>query len=160
MKKFLPKTTNDPKGFTLIELLVVISIIAILFIISLTVFTNFQKRARDAVRRADVDAISKAMEVNYTNGLYVPLAANQFANNIIPTDPTNTNVVPDNACPGVCEYCVRQGAVVQTPGACSIATGSVAAGTPAGSSANPFWMICANLEAGGAVTFHCKGNQQ
>ncbi len=60
-------------GFTLIELLVVISIIAILSTIGLAVFINVQKNARDAKRRQDLDAISKALTLYYNNaGFYPP----------------------------------------------------------------------------------------
>ena len=52
-------------GFTLVELLVVISIIAVLSVIGVTVFSGVQKSARDAKRRGDIDAISKALEVHY-----------------------------------------------------------------------------------------------
>lgn len=59
------------KGFTLIELLVVISIIAILSVIGITVFSNVQKGARDAKRRGDIDAIAKALEIyKSVNGSY------------------------------------------------------------------------------------------
>lgn len=70
MKKILPTSTTlsvNKKGFTLVELLVVISIIAILSIIGLTVFTGVQKNARDARRQSDVDAIAKALETTYNN---------------------------------------------------------------------------------------------
>lgn len=75
------------KGFTLVELMVVISIIAILSVIGITVFTNVQKGARDSKRREDVDAISKAYEVSYTNR-YRTLTAADFASGIIPQDST------------------------------------------------------------------------
>lgn len=65
MKRFLPKTVNNPQGFTLVELLVVISIIAILTVIGITIFTGQQRAARDAKRKADIDAIAKALESHY-----------------------------------------------------------------------------------------------
>lgn len=78
MKKLLPASNtlsvNKSKGFTLVELLVVISIIAVLSIIGLTVFTGVQKSARDAKRRADVDAISKAIEIHYSTSTGYPTA--------------------------------------------------------------------------------------
>ncbi len=76
-------------GFTLIELLVVVAIIAILSVIGITVFSGVQRNARDARRRADIDAISTAMEANYnsTAGTYAALSAGFFAGNTIPTDP-------------------------------------------------------------------------
>lgn len=159
MKKYLPKIKNYLSGFTLVELLVVVAIIAILAVIGITIFTGVQKNARDARRRADIDAIASAMEANYTNGAYAPLAAGQFSAGAIPLDPTNTNVTPDGTCAGVCEYCVRQGAAVQTGAACTIATAPAAAGLPAGTSTNPYWVVCANLE-GGTPTFYCRGNAQ
>src|SRR3989344_6460947 len=68
MKRLLPKSINNPRGFTLVELLVVISIIAILSVIGITVFTGVQKGARDTKRKADITAISNAMEANYIEG--------------------------------------------------------------------------------------------
>ncbi|OGE44257.1 hypothetical protein A3B45_01745 [Candidatus Daviesbacteria bacterium RIFCSPLOWO2_01_FULL_39_12] len=53
-------------GFTLIELLVVISIIAILSVVGIVIFTGVLKSARDAKRRVDIDAITKAFEVKYS----------------------------------------------------------------------------------------------
>lgn len=73
MKKFLPKIASNPHGFTLVELLVVISIIAVLSIIGITVFTGTQKSARDARRRSDVDAISKALETHYVFSTGYPI---------------------------------------------------------------------------------------
>ena len=66
MKKFLPKTKYSPQGFTLIELMVVISIIAILSVIGLTIFSGVQKNARDAKRKADLKAIATALEIYKT----------------------------------------------------------------------------------------------
>ena len=62
---------DKSKGFTLVELLVVISIIAILSVIGITIFTSTQSVARDAKRRADANAIHKALEqYKLINGSY------------------------------------------------------------------------------------------
>ena len=89
MKKFLPKSASNPSGFTLVELLVVVSIIAILAVIGLTIFTGLQKNARDAKRRADVEAISKALETAYNNSTaqYPIVTVAMFSSGVIPTDP-------------------------------------------------------------------------
>lgn len=150
------------KAFTLVELLVVISIIAILSIIGLAIYTNIQKNARDAKRQADIGTIANAMEANYgktTPGQYDALAATMFSAGTIPQDPINTNAVTtDSACPTVCKYCFRQGTAVQTAAACANATAviSTSAG-PTGGSANPYWSVCANLEGSG---FICRNNTQ
>lgn len=57
----MKKTTG--KGFTLIELLVVIAILAILSMVGLALFSNVQKSVRDAKRKADLNAIVKALEI-------------------------------------------------------------------------------------------------
>ncbi len=92
MKKFLPKSINNPKGFTLIELLVVVAIIALLSVIGIAVFGPIQSRARDARRKADIDAISKAYEVNYdpnnNPGPYKLLTGTDFQGGAIPVPPT------------------------------------------------------------------------
>ncbi len=65
------KLNNKKKGFTLIELLVVISIIGILTIVSLGSFVNAQIKSRDAQRKSDLDAVSKALMMYYNdNGVF------------------------------------------------------------------------------------------
>lgn len=107
MKRFLPKSISNPSGFTLVELLIVVSIIAILSVIGVTLYSNVQKNARDAQRRGDVEAISKAFEANTTSGTATPYAVpltGWFASGTIPTDPqggeyfwNGTQSIPDAA---------------------------------------------------------------
>ncbi|MDO8619681.1 MAG: type II secretion system protein, partial [Candidatus Daviesbacteria bacterium] len=52
---------------TLVELLVVISIIAILSVIGITVFSGVQKGARSAKRIADMKAIALSLEIYYND---------------------------------------------------------------------------------------------
>lgn len=88
--------TRAPKtgaGFTLVELLVVIVIIAILAVIGFAVLGSQTGNARDARRKADIEEITKAYELNYNQetGLYQPIAANQFTSGKIPQSPEKTD---------------------------------------------------------------------
>ena len=103
MKKLLPKSVRNPKGFTLVELLVVVSIIAVLSVIGITVFTGLQKNARDSRRKADIDSIAKALEANYTSGSATPypvLVATMFSGGLIPDDPQNADTFVYSGKPG------------------------------------------------------------
>ncbi len=123
MKKFLPKTINNPQGFTLIELMIVVAIIAVLSVIGVTVFGGIQKDSRNARRRADVDAISKALEVhlNQTTNQYCTAAAGSycapavgwFAAGIIPVDPSTNAVYPTSPAAGATTYSIC--ATLETP---------------------------------------------
>ncbi len=107
MKKLLPKTVFNPSGFTLIELLVVVSIIAVLSVIGITIFTGVQKNVREARRKADIDAISKALEAGYTSGSTIPYPAltdSMFSGGIIPKDPNGSSYVVTGTLPGA-TYC-------------------------------------------------------
>ena len=53
------------KGFTIVELLIVIVIIGILAAITIVAFNGTQQRGRDAQRKSDVAAITKALELYY-----------------------------------------------------------------------------------------------
>ena len=79
----LPKKA---KGFTLIELLIVIVILAVLGVVGIVIFSNVTKGARDAARKADVEAIAKAYEAKYLSG-YQPITASDFSDGSIPRDP-------------------------------------------------------------------------
>jgi prepilin-type N-terminal cleavage/methylation domain-containing protein len=63
---------NKKSGFTLFELLVSISIIAILTVIAMVSFSSAQKKARDAKRIQDVDAVGKALEGYYSDNNAYP----------------------------------------------------------------------------------------
>lgn len=150
MKTLLP----DRHGFTLVELLVVITIIAVLSAIGLTVFNGVQPKARNDRRRADLDSISKALEVNKTSAGYIALADSQFANGKIPTDPIAGYV-----------YCANDTVSTLTVDPAVWTTicpaGYGVVGTtnpPAGTS----WKVCASLEAegGGSPTVYCIKNAQ
>lgn len=79
------------RGFTLVELLVVISIIAILSVVGVVIYTGVQKSARDSARKSDIEAISKALEVKYNNtGTY---------GNLDPTKPENTSLFSSSVFP-------------------------------------------------------------
>lgn len=173
MKKFLPTFSVNKKGFTLVELLVVISIIAILALIGFTVYSGVQKRARDAARREDVDAISKALEANYTQGTatYPAMADSMFSNGVprdntgsdyciafsstvgasAPAKPTGVNDwAAGTTCPS---------APVVTGGWAEV-TGTGTARPPAGTTA---WTLCARLEDAALVSpnnYFCRSNSQ
>lgn len=63
---------NKGQGFTLFELLVSISIIAILTVVAIVSYSNAQKKARDARRIQDVDAVGKALEQYYADNTKYP----------------------------------------------------------------------------------------
>ncbi len=65
MKKF-----QITSGFTLLELLVVIGIISILLGFGAVSYSTSQKKARDAKRKADLQAIQKVLEQCYSVNTY------------------------------------------------------------------------------------------
>lgn len=75
----------NSRGFTLVELMVVITIIAILSVVGVVVYSGVTKSAKGATRRADVEAISKAYEANFDGNNYRTLTTSDFAGGTIPT---------------------------------------------------------------------------
>ncbi len=142
MKKLLPKSLNNPQGFTLVELMVVISIIAILSVIGVVLFTGAQRSSRDARRKGDMDAISNALEVDFASNnrtQYQALATTMFAGGNVPLDPTNA------------------GAYVYTISALPSATYTVCANLEVGNGGNSS-NATGTTAANGA--FYCRKNQQ
>lgn len=61
------------KGFTLTELLVTISIIALLSTIGLTVYQSVKSRARDSIRKQDLNTLATALELHFQKkGYFIP----------------------------------------------------------------------------------------
>jgi len=87
MKRLKKLHSAKIAGFTLVELLLVIAVIIILTTIGLVVYTNVQRSARDAKRKADIKAIVTALETQYaTTGTYTtPLTGQSFSSGNIPT---------------------------------------------------------------------------
>ena len=60
------------RGFTLVELLITVSIIAILSVIGLVIYTKFIQNARDAKRQADLKSIQSALEQYFADQFKYP----------------------------------------------------------------------------------------
>ncbi len=58
---------NQKQGFTLIELLVVMALLAILLGIGAGAFTSSMRKGRDSTRKANVRAITNAVEMYYND---------------------------------------------------------------------------------------------
>ncbi len=99
-------TGRIKRGFSLIELMAVVAIIAILAAAALTIYTNSQRKARDARRQADRETVRSALELyradsathdypnpagsNNTNVKYTNLSAPLLSYvNPLPQDPRN-----------------------------------------------------------------------
>ncbi|GEM_PF-1751413 len=162
MREYLPKSINSPKGFTLVELLVVMSIIAILSVIGFVIFSGVQKNARDVVRRQEIDAIAKAMEINYDNATlkYTVLNANSFVNGVVPVDVYSGTVKCGTGGTKLCEYCGRTavGAAMtkgENTATCTTGGAKVDLTKPVADTA---FEVCATLE--NPPYFYCKSNQR
>jgi prepilin-type N-terminal cleavage/methylation domain-containing protein len=138
IEETMKKSTLLQRGFTLIELMVVVAIIGILMAAGILAFTNAQQNARDSRRRADIDAISKAMEQFYDNNSQVYASSlssvgSYFPSGAAPTDPqgpaytfTSNSPTTDDWC--ICATLERTGrgnaTTAGASGTCAYGTGS------------------------------------
>lgn len=67
---------NKQKGFTLIELLVVIAILGILSVISFVTLDTVRAKARDTKRISEINQVTKALEVYFTEHGHYPYFTN------------------------------------------------------------------------------------
>lgn len=124
-------------GFTLVELIIVMAIMAILAVIGSANYFNIIRDTRDSIRKADLYAISTALEVNKTAAGYVPLQTGQFSH-LSTIDPSGNF------------YCIAAGSpphpVANTPWGASCPSGftPVAPATPPGSFQT--WKVCTYFE--------------
>jgi prepilin-type N-terminal cleavage/methylation domain-containing protein len=93
------------RGYTLLELLVVITVIVVIASVGFVSYAGTSKKARDTKRKADLDAIAKAMEQYYSvcAGVYPAPSSGYVPTSIVcaspaqtimatvPTDPTGNN---------------------------------------------------------------------
>ncbi len=155
-----------PNGFTLIEILVWIDVIAILSLVGTVRFLYIQQQARDTKRKEDLNAISKALEVNINSTGYIPLSSGQFASGLIPVE-NNTGRIP--------QYCIAYTTANETappnsilswpsanqcfnmdwPGAAIVALTPISSYPANGTHA---WKLCTLLEDN--ITIFCLTNGQ
>lgn len=81
------------KGFTLVELMVVLVILGVLFtVVMMTISRNPQNKARDSIRRSDIDRIAEAYESDASEtNRYQPLEQSALYNGKVPKPPEGGN---------------------------------------------------------------------
>lgn len=152
---------RSPKGFTLIELLVVVSLIIILTGISVGVYYDTQRNARDTRRKEDIQSIATAMEAHFVNGAYQALSASWFNNLDLPKDPLhdeNEIGCGSNALASEkrCWYCLKGSS--RPPDFCANGLDYYINSTPSTFDFSA-WTYCANLETSDPK-FYCISSRQ
>ena len=167
------KQLNTSKGFTLIELLVTIAIIAIISVVAVALFGNIQADARDGKRRAELESLANALEVNKTGGggTYNPIVASTMLGGGLFPSGSSTRADDPQGYP----YCIGASATTTPPGVAVVANfvlspiGCAGGGGTAGytvmSGTQPAnttvsWRLCTRLESKGSPTVYCRTNTQ
>ena len=168
----LPNQKTSIKGFTLIELLVTIAIIAIISVVAVALFGNIQQDARDGKRRAELESLANALEVNKSGGggNYNPIVATTMLSG--GTFPGASTTATD---PQGYPYCIGTSVTTTPPGVAVVANfvlspiGCAGGGGTAGytvmSGTQPAnttvsWRLCTRLESKGSPTVYCRTNTQ
>lgn len=92
MSNFFSLQLKPKRGFTLIELMIAISIIAILSAVGLVTYNSTRMIARDAKRKADLRAISQALELFYAEYKRYPCSGNASTNSAATSWLSDSNV--------------------------------------------------------------------
>lgn len=136
------------RAFTLFELLVSISIIGILIAVASTSYGAAQKKARDARRIEDMNAIQKAAEMYYSQNNYVyPTQVQLVGSSLIqqwPVDPKGTSALVSYRYNPIVESGVNIGY-------CACAYLDI---TGSGNSSNT------SCSSSGTLNYYCVKNQQ
>ena len=64
---------KESRGFTLLELIIVLGLISTMLLLVATVYSQSQKRSRDAKRKGDLNNIRSALELYRSNNSFYPL---------------------------------------------------------------------------------------
>lgn len=80
------------RGFTVVELIIVITIMGILLVLGVVNLRGSQISARDAERKADVEAIALHLESFYTNGRDGSTTLGRYPSTGLVTSPAATSI--------------------------------------------------------------------
>lgn len=175
--KKITNLTHRSDGFTLIELLVVVAIIAIVSVVSVTQYNNLNADARDSKRKAELESIATALEVNKTigGGGYTPLQPDMFGGRVFPGNITGEALDPQGY-----PYCIAFNSSTVIPPVLPVDLSGVSGwGNTPGSTTCPSspagwnkitgsepnlgtfaWTICTRLENKGNPQAYCRSNTQ